>query len=177
MSRIGKKGIVIPERTEVSINSGVVSVKGTKGSLERSFRPDISIGIDGRQISLAVAKENKQTKALWGTYASHIKNMIKGVNDGFEKKLILEGVGYKSQVNSDKLILALGFSHPVEVEIPAGLNVKAEKNLLTISGIDKELVGSFSAKVRALKKPEPYKGKGFRYHDEIIRRKQGKKSV
>jgi large subunit ribosomal protein L6 len=177
MSRIGKKGILIPEKTEVRMEAGVISVKGPKGSQERSFRPDISITVDGKNISLVPAKENKQTKALWGTYASHIKNMIKGVNDGFEKKLILEGVGYKSQVAGNKLVLALGFSHPVEVIIPEGLNVKAEKNLLTIGGIDKELVGSFTAKVRALKKPEPYKGKGFRYFDEVIRRKQGKRSV
>lgn len=177
MSRIGKKGIEIPEKTEVSINSGLVSVKGPKGSLERSFLPNINITSDGKQVSLSVSKESKQTNALWGTYASHIKNMVRGVNDGFEKKLILEGVGYKSQVNGNKLVLALGFSHPVEVEIPSGLSVKAEKNLLTISGIDKELVGSFSAKIRALKKPEPYKGKGFRYDNEVIRRKQGKKSV
>lgn len=177
MSRIGKKGIVIPEKTEATFDFGVFSVKGSKGSLERSFRPDIHIAIDGKQISLSVPKENKQTKSLWGTYASHIKNMIEGVNNGFEKKLILEGVGYKSQVSGNKLVLALGFSHPVEVIIPEGLNVKAEKNLLTILGIDKELVGSFSAKIRDLKKPEPYKGKGFHYSDEIIRRKQGKKSV
>ncbi len=177
MSRIGKKGIIIPEKTEVLINSGVVSVKGPKGSLERNFRSDIFIAIDGKHISLSVPKENKQIRALWGTYASHIKNMIEGVNNGFEKKLILEGVGYKSQVSGNKLILALGFSHPVEVVIPEGLNVKSEKNILTISGIDKELVGGFSAKIRTLKKPEPYKGKGFRYFDEIIRRKQGKKSV
>lgn len=177
MSRIGKKGIEIPEKTEVLMNSGVISVKGPKGSLERSFRSDVSIVIDGKNISFSISKENNQTKALWGTYASHIKNMIKGVNEGFEKKLILEGVGYKSQVNGDKLVMSLGFSHPVEVVIPVGLNVKAEKNMLTISGIDKELVGGFSAKIRALKKPEPYKGKGFRYSDEIIRRKQGKKSV
>ena len=177
MSRIGKKGIQIPDKTEISINSGAVLVKGPKGSLERNFRPDISIVISDKSVSLTPAKENKQTKALWGTYASHIKNMIKGVNDGFEKKLILEGVGFKSQVNGPKLVLALGFSHPVEVVIPEGLNVKAEKNVLTMSGIDKELVGSFSAKVRDLKKPEPYKGKGFRYFDEVIRRKQGKRSV
>jgi large subunit ribosomal protein L6 len=177
MSRIGKKGITIPEKTEVKMDSGVISVKGPKGSLERTFRPDVSIKIDGSQISLSISKQNKQMNALWGTYASHIKNMVKGVNEGFEKKLILEGVGFKSQVTGNKLVLALGFSHPVEVEIPAGLNVKAEKNLLTIGGIDKEIVGSFAAKIRDLKKPEPYKGKGFRYGDEIIRRKQGKKSV
>jgi large subunit ribosomal protein L6 len=177
MSRIGKRGIVIPDKTEVSMNSGVISVKGPKGAMERSFRSDISITIDGKNISLVPAKENNQTKALWGTYASHIKNMVKGVNEGFEKKLILEGVGFKSQVNGNKLVLALGFSHPVEVEIPQGLNVRAEKNVLSFSGVDKELVGSFTAKIRALKKPEPYKGKGFRYFDEVIRRKQGKRSV
>lgn len=178
MSRIGKKGILVPEETKAAFNDGVFSVKGPKGSLERSFRPDVTIVVaDAKKISLSVSKKNNQAKALWGTYASHIKNMVKGVNDGFDKKLILEGVGFKSQVSGNKLVLTLGFSHPVEVEIPTGLNVKAEKNLLTISGIDKELVGSFSAKVRALKKPEPYKGKGFRYFDEVIRRKQGKKSV
>jgi large subunit ribosomal protein L6 len=177
MSRIGKKGIVIPDKTEVSMNSGVVSVKGPKGALERIFLPDILITIEGKNISFTVPKENKQTKALWGTYASHVKNMIKGVTEGFAKKLILDGVGYKFQVTGNKIVLALGFSHPVEVEIPQGLEVKAEKNVMTISGIDKELVGSFSAKIRALKKPEPYKGKGFHYDDEVIRRKQGKKTA
>ena len=177
MSRLGKKGIAIRDNTEVKMDAGTFYVKGPKGSLQRDFRPEIAITIEGKHISLAMVKKNKQAEALWGTYASHIKNMIDGVNDGFEKKLILEGVGFKSQVNGNKLILALGFSHPVEVEIPEDLTVKAEKNLLTISGIDKELIGSFSAKVRALKKPEPYKGKGFRYHDEVIRRKQGKKTV
>jgi len=168
MSRIGKKGILIGDKIEAQLNAGRLSIKGPKGTLERDFRSDISITIDGKNISLSPIKETNQTRALWGTYASHIKNMLKGVNEGFEKKLILEGVGYKSQVTGDKLVLALGFSHPVEVPIPAGLSVKAEKNALTIVGVDKELVGSFS---------EPYKGKGFRYHDEVVRRKQGKKSV
>jgi large subunit ribosomal protein L6 len=177
MSRIGKKGILVPGNVEVKLEGGHFNAKGPKGSLDRYFNAEVAIKIDGKDISLSIQKENKQTKALWGAYASHIKNMIKGVSEGFEKKLILEGVGYKSQVNGDKLNLALGFSHPVEVSIPAGLAVKAEKNLLTIAGIDKELVGSFSAKLRAMKKPEPYKGKGFRYHDEVIRRKQGKKSA
>jgi large subunit ribosomal protein L6 len=177
MSRIGKKEIVANEKTEISFNSGVFSVKGPKGSLERVFNSDITIVVNGKNISLSVPKMNKQTKALWGTYASHIKNMIQGVNDGFEKKLILEGVGFKSQVTGDKLVLALGFSHPVEVSIPKDLEVKAEKNLITVTGINKESVGSFTAKVRALKKPEPYKGKGFRYEGEVIRRKQGKKTA
>ena len=117
------------------------------------------------------------SRSLLGTYASHIKNMIVGVTTGYEKKLILEGVGFKSAVSGKSLDLALGFSHPVKVEIPEGLAVTADKNLITISGIDKEKVGQFSAYVRSLKKPEPYKGKGFRYDNEVIRRKQGKKSA
>jgi len=177
MSRIGKKGIQIPEKTEAVITAGLFKVKGPKGFLERNFLPEISITILDKEITLAIVKENGLTKALWGTYASHIKNMIQGVTEGFEKKLILEGVGFKSQVNGNKLVLALGFSHPVEIEIPTGLEVKSEKNNITIVGVDKELVGSFAAKVRDLKKPEPYKGKGFHYHDEVVRRKQGKKSV
>lgn len=181
MSRLGKKGIMMTNGVEANLSAGHLVVKGPKGSLERDFRLDISIAVEGQNISLVPSKQNLETKALWGTYASHIKNMVTGVTEGFEKKLVLEGVGYKSQVsqgtNGDKLVLALGFSHPVEVLIPAGLSVKAEKNLLTISGIDKELVGSFAAKLRALKKPEPYKGKGFHYSDEVVRRKQGKKSV
>ena len=177
MSRIGKKEILAGSNTEVSLVDRHFAVKGPKGTLERDFLGDVLVKLDDKSISLTLIKENKQTRALWGTYASHIKNMLKGVTLGFEKKLVLEGVGYKSQVNGDKLVLALGFSHPVEIVIPQGLKVMAEKNLLTISGVDKELVGSFSAKIRALKKPEPYKGKGFHYHDEVVRRKQGKKSV
>ena len=177
MSRIGKQEIQIPAGVKVTQSGNVITVVGPKGTLNKVFRDDITITISDKNITLNIKRNDKFSKSLWGTYASHIKNMVKGVNDGFEKKLILEGVGYKSQVSGNKLVLALGFSHPVEVEIPQGLTVKAEKNVLTISGIDKELVGSFSAKIRALKKPEPYKGKGFRYFDEVIRRKQGKKSV
>ncbi|MEK7062764.1 MAG: 50S ribosomal protein L6 [Patescibacteria group bacterium] len=177
MSRIGKKPIMIPEKTEVTAQSGIVAVKGPKGELQKNFRPDISIVVQGKEVILKPARHNKQTAALWGTYASHIKNMIQGVNTPYIKKLILEGVGYKSVVKSNNLELALGLSHSVNVTIPEGLTVTAEKNLITVTGINKELVGEWSAKVRALKKPEPYKGKGFRYEGEIIRRKQGKKSV
>ena len=177
MSRLGKKGITMEGATEAHFAAGKLSVKGPKGTLERVFQPEITISIEDKQISLVPVRETNETRALWGTYASHIKNMVKGVNTGFEKKLILEGVGYKSEVSGNKLILALGFSHKVEIIIPEGLTVKAEKNVLTFSGMDTELVGHFAAKIRALKKPEPYKGKGFRYHDEVIRRKQGKKSV
>lgn len=177
MSRIGKKGIDIPEKTEVTVVNNLVTVKGPKGNLERLFRPGIKITIDGSHISFVPEKNNKQNAALWGTIASHIGNMIQGVNNPFQKKLILEGVGFKSEVKAGKLVLALGFSHLVEVVIPEGLTVTAEKNIITVTGINKEDVGSFAAKVRSLKKPEPYKGKGFRYEGEVIRRKEGKKSA
>jgi large subunit ribosomal protein L6 len=183
MSRIGKKPITIPAQTEVSVANGVISVKGPKGVLTRNYRGDISVTVESEGVVVKPARQNKQTAALWGTYASHIKNMIAGVNKPYEKKLVLEGVGYKSEVKPASqgggatLGLALGFSHPVNVTIPEGLALTAEKNVITITGIDKELVGQFAASIRAMKKPEPYKGKGFRYSGEVIRRKQGKKST
>ncbi len=178
MSRVGKQTVIIPAGTEANLSGIVFSVKGPKGSLSRSFPGEVTLHIDGNAITFTPNKEGNRTiNALWGTYASHVKNMIIGVNEGYSKKLILEGVGFKSEVVGNLLNLALGFSHPVKITIPAGLTVTAEKNNITVSGIDKELVGSFTASVRANKKPEPYKGKGFRYGDEVIRRKQGKKAA
>lgn len=178
MSRIGKQTIIIPAKTEVTLSGTVLTVKGEKGTLVRDFPGKIDINISGNEITLKRQDENDNAmKALWGTYASHIKNMVTGVTEGFQKKLILEGVGFKSEVSGNMLNLALGFSHPVKIQIPEGLTVTAEKNNIVFSGIDKELVGQFSASVRANKKPEPYKGKGFRYEGEVIRRKQGKKAA
>jgi large subunit ribosomal protein L6 len=177
MSRIGKQTIMIPKGTEAILSGSTFSVKGPKGSLSRVFTGDVSINISGEEITFIPKNDTPATRALWGTYASHVKNMINGVNTGYTKKLVLEGVGFKSEVAGKNLKLALGFSHPVNVAIPEGLTLTAEKNLITISGIDKELVGQFSAKIRSLKKPEPYKGKGFHYDDEVVRRKQGKKAA
>jgi len=147
------------------------------GEISRVFRDsEITINI-ADTVTLVPKRNDVFSRALWGTYASHIKNMLAGVNKAYEKKLILEGVGFKSEVAGTSLNLALGFSHPVKMAIPEGLNVKAEKNVITISGIDKEKVGQFASQVRSMKKPEPYKGKGFRYEGEVIRRKQGKKSA
>ena len=177
MSRIGKQIINLPEKTEIVISSGLVTIKGPLGELSRIVDPVIEIKVDGRNVTVHPKKETLESRALWGTYASHIKNMIEGVNKAFEKKLILEGIGYKSEVKGDSIALALGFSHPVNVSIPKGLKVTAEKNNISISGPSKEAVGEFAAKLRALKKPEPYKGKGMRYDTEVIKRKQGKKSA
>jgi large subunit ribosomal protein L6 len=177
MSRIGKKIIAIPEKVEVTQSAGVVTVKGPLGTLSKNFKSDIGININGKEVTLLPKVITLETNALWGTYASHIMNMIQGVQAAYVKKLILEGIGYKSEVKGANLVLALGFSHPVNVSIPATLKVTAEKNLITILGINKEEVGEFAAKVRSLKKPEPYKGKGMRYEGEVIKRKQGKKTA
>ncbi len=177
MSRIAKKPISIPEKTEATFSSGVLTIKGTLGEIKKTFRPEITIAVANNEITLTPIRQSLDVLALWGTYASHIKNMLEGVNKAFEKKLIVEGIGFKSDVKGKELHMALGFSHPVHVVIPDGLKVTAEKNVITVSGIDIELVGQFVAKVRSFKKPEPYKGKGIRYSDEVIRRKQGKKSV
>jgi large subunit ribosomal protein L6 len=177
MSRIGKKVIDLPANTEIKLSGNSFVVKGPLGELTRELHPVIEIKVEGNTASVAPKKMTLESKALWGTYASHLINMVSGVNKPFEKKLILEGIGYKSEVKGDKIVFALGFSHSVEIEIPKTLKVTAEKNLITISGSDKEEVGQFTAKLRALKKPEPYKGKGMRYEKEVIRRKQGKKTA
>ncbi|OGI76577.1 50S ribosomal protein L6 [Candidatus Nomurabacteria bacterium RIFCSPHIGHO2_02_FULL_33_12] len=178
MSRIGKQIVIIPAGVTATIDKSFFTVTGPKGNLERDFKTDlIGIVINGNEITFTLNKITIESRALWGTVASHVKNMVVGVTDGFTKKLILEGVGFKSEIKNGKLELALGFSHPVSMPIPDGLTATAEKNVITVSGFDKELVGSFTAKVRGMKKPEPYKGKGFRYDNEIIRRKQGKKSA
>jgi large subunit ribosomal protein L6 len=177
MSRIGKQEILIPAGVKVIKNGDTVTVTGPKGTISKIFRDDITITLTDKTINLNIKRNDKFSQSLWGTYASHIKNMIKGVETPYQKKLILEGVGFKSEVKGKELHFALGFSHPVIVPIPEGITATAEKNNITITGIDKELVGSFTAGIRALKKPEPYKGKGMRYEGEVIRRKQGKKTV
>jgi len=177
MSRIGKQNIIIPEKTTLSLKDGLLSVKGPKGEINRYFKNSVDINIADKAVTLSPARNDLATKALWGTYASHISNMIEGVNKPFSKKLIIEGIGFKAEVKVKDLHLALGFSHPIILAIPEGLTVVHEKGTLTITGIDKDLIGQFSAEIRALKKPEPYKGKGIRYDNEVIRRKQGKKSV
>jgi large subunit ribosomal protein L6 len=181
MSRVGKQQLVIPTGTTVDYTDSVFSVKGPLGNLSKIFTDHIAVSIENDIVSFSPRKDDPISRALWGTYASHVKNMLAGVNAPYVRKLILEGVGFKSEVkaggSNSELHLALGFSHPVVVSIPDGLTVTAEKNNVTVTGINKELVGQFTAKVRALKKPEPYKGKGFRYHDEVIRRKAGKKTA
>jgi large subunit ribosomal protein L6 len=177
MSRLAKKPLILPEKTTVTVEKGHVTVKGPLGELSRTFPTIISVTVTPEGVLFAPAAATREAKAMLGTVASHVRNMVAGVNQLYEKKLILEGVGYKADAKGTDLHLALGFSHPIVLSIPEGLNVKTEKGLVTMTGINKEVVGAFAAKVRSLKEPEPYKGKGFHYSDEIVRRKQGKKSA
>ncbi|MEK7066406.1 MAG: 50S ribosomal protein L6 [Patescibacteria group bacterium] len=181
MSRIGKKTIQIPENVKVEITSNadgnLLKVTGPLGETSRVFRRDILMVQDAEGIKLTPAHNSLELKALWGTYGSHITNMIKGVTVGFKKVLQIEGIGYKVALAGNKMTWSLGFSHTIDKEIPKGLKVTSEKNIVTISGVDKEAVGQFAAQTVAMKKPEPYKGKGIRYEGQIVRSKEGKKSV
>ena len=178
MSRIGKKPVELPEKTEVNVSDNVINVKGPLGELSLSYKPVIDIKVEDGQIIVTPKNEKLETKALWGTYSSIIGNMVQGVNKEYEIKLKIEGVGYRAEMKgSDALVLSIGFSHPVEMKLPEGVKCSVEKDTIIVSGIDKEEVGQFAAKVRAKKKPEPYKGKGIRYENEVIRRKEGKKAL
>lgn len=179
MSRIGKKPIVILEGVTVSVESPrTVVVKGPKGTLTFCHEREVEVVADQekKEVSVAVVHSSKRSAALWGTTARVVENMILGVKNGFEKKLELNGVGYRMALKGTNIEMALGFSHPVIVDIPKDIEVKIENNAMTIGGIDKRAVGQFAADIRALKPVEPYKGKGFRYAGEIVRRKEGKKA-
>lgn len=177
MSRIGKKPIEIPKGVEVKIEDNVVIVKGPKGELQKKIRPEIKVEIKENEILVSPEKETKKTNAFWGLTRTLIFNMIKGVTEGYEKKLEIQGVGYKANLEGEDLVLQVGFSHPVKMDKVEGIKFEVEKNIITISGIDKELVGQIAAKIRKVRKPEPYKGKGIRYLGEEVRRKPGKKVV
>lgn len=175
MSRIGKQIIIIPTGVTVKNENGNLHVKGPKGELSRIIHPNVILTITNSDIVVTVQDpENVFDKGLWGLSRVLVSNMVKGVVDGFEKKLEISGIGYKAAVQGEKLVLNLGFSHPVEVEFPKNIKATVEKNIITVNGIDKEEVGQFTARVRELKKPEPYKGKGIKYVGEVVRRKAGK---
>ncbi len=179
MSRIGKKEIKIPSGVEVKFQDSVLSVKGPKGELRMKVHELVDIKIDGDTAKVEPKDDSKFANALWGTFASHLQNMITGVTEGYSKKLLVEGVGYRVEQKGNKIELKIGFSHPVEVEVPEDLSaeVDSKENSITISGIDKQKVGQFAADIRKIKKPEPYKGKGIRFEGEHILRKEGKRAT
>jgi large subunit ribosomal protein L6 len=176
MSRLAKKPITVG-KADVSVASGVLTVKGPKGTLTKRVHPSIDISVDASGVSIKPKDSSRLAKALIGTFASHVKNMVQGVETPYTKKLILDGVGYKMEIRGKDIILAVGFSHPVTLPIPEDITAAVEKNTLKLESLNKESLGQFAANVRRIKPPEPYLGKGFHYEGEVIRRKQGKKAV
>ena len=178
MSRIGKKPIEIPDGVEIKIENRLVKIKGPKGEMSKEIPLDIGIEIKDKEILLNPKRKTKKSGALWGLTRSLLYNDVKGVTEGFEKELELIGIGYRASVEKEKLlVLEVGFSHKVEIEVPEGIDVSVKKNIIAISGIDKQKVGEIAAKIRKVRPPEPYKGKGIRYVGEKVRRKEGKKAA
>lgn len=175
MSRIGKKPVIIPSGVKVEKKDLSLTVIGPKGTLNLAIHPSVSVSVNDKEVLIGVQKkDHKRERALWGLFRSLIQNMVDGVTKGYEKKLEVVGVGFKVAATPGKLTMSLGFSHPVVVEVPKDLTVAVDKNTISIFGADKQKVGQFAAEVRELKKPEPYKGKGIRYSNELVRRKAGK---
>lgn len=175
MSRIGKQIITIPSGVEVRVEGGKVMVKGPKGTLERMLHPLVMVVIDGTTVRVDISdKEDGMQRALWGTFAAHLKNMVEGVTKGFEKKLEVNGVGYRVAMQGKDIKLEVGFSHPVVYAMPPEVVASIEKNVITLTSSDVEKLGKTASEIRAIKKPEPYKGKGIKYLDEVVRRKAGK---
>ena len=177
MSRIGKQIIEIPSTVKVSFDAGVLNVTGPKGEVSRDVKPIIDVVLTDTTISFTPKATTRFAQAIWGTYAAHAKNMVKGVVDGHVSELVIEGVGYRAEVKGDILSLLLGYSHPIEMKIEDGLTVTVADANVTISGVDIDKVTSFAARIRENRKPEPYKGKGIRYKDEVVQRKQGKRAA
>lgn len=175
MSRIGKKPVMIPEGVTVTIDGSSVVVKGPKGELTNTFHSDMKISLEDNSVVVERPSDSKLHKTFHGTTRALINNMVVGVSEGFKKDLVIKGVGYRAQLQGNTLVLSAGYSHPVELEIPEGITVEVPKPVnVSVMGINKEVVGEFAANIRAVRKPEPYLGKGIRYSDEQIRRKEGK---
>jgi len=174
MSRIGKQPIPIEKGVEVKVNGDMVTVKGPKGVLERRIHNKIGVEVNGGDVLITARDNLRETRALHGLFGALVSNMVTGVTKGFEKGLEIVGVGYRAELKGRTAIFNLGYSNPINFELPDGIDANVEKNKIVLTGIDKELVGRTAAKIRSLRKPEPYKGKGVKYVDEMIRRKAGK---
>ena len=174
MSRIGKKPVTVPKGVTVTLKGQEIAVKGPKGELKRAVPPLVKVNVAAAEITVERSSEDGPARAQHGLMRALLQNMVTGVTEGFERKLEINGVGYKAEVAGEKMTLSLGYSHPIVFPLPKGVSAKVDKNILALSGIDKELVGETAAKVRSFRPPEPYKGKGVKYADEVIRRKVGK---
>ncbi len=174
MSRIGKKPVQIPKGVEVSMEGDLLTVRGPKGELRRRIHPDVSLDIDNEKIVVSVSDTSKKARSLHGLTRILVDNMVTGVTKGFERVLEIVGVGYRAELQGRTAVFNLGYSHPINFDLPEGIDARIEKTKVIVSGIDKELVGMTAAKIRNFRKPEPYKGKGIKYEEERIRRKAGK---
>lgn len=176
MSRIGNKVVILPAGTTITVSeNNFVTVKGPKGELSYQFNNELSINVEESKVVITRPNDTKEVKAIHGTTRALLNNMVVGVSEGFKKQLDIIGVGYRAQLQGNKIVLSAGYSHNVELEIPNGLTVELPKNtIIIVSGTDKQLVGQFAANIRAVRKPEPYLGKGIRYSTEHVRRKEGK---
>jgi large subunit ribosomal protein L6 len=175
MSRIGKKPIILPDQVTVVTSGRQVTVTGPKGSLVLELHPHVKLEKKDNEVLVQVTDpDDHKDRALWGLFRNLVRNNVVGVTSGFSRQLEVIGIGFKAEVKKDTLVLNVGYSHPVNYKIPAGIEIKVEKNVVTVSGADKQLVGQTAAEIRFVKKPEPYKGKGIKYTDEVIRKKAGK---
>ena len=177
MSKIGKQPVTVPQGVEIAVANGTLTIKGPKGQLQKPFPNTLNLTVSQNEAVVEPQANDQLTRALYGTYRSHINNMVAGVTTGFTRKLLIVGIGYRANVQGDTLVLELGYSNPINMKIPDGITVETTKEDITFSGIDKESIGLFASKVRAHRKPEPYKGKGLRYDDEHVLRKAGKKTA
>jgi len=178
MSRIGNRKLVVPEGVQITVEENQVTVKGPKGELSLEINENITVQVEDNTVVVTRANDEKATRAMHGTTNANIHNMIEGVTNGFKKDLEIIGVGYRFSMKGNSLVINAGYSHPVELAIPAGLSVDVTSNTeITVKGISKEKVGEFAANIRKVRKPEPYKGKGIRYKDEYVQRKEGKKAA
>jgi len=177
MSRVGKKPIIFPSGVEIKIEGTKITVKGPKGELEREIRPEIIVKNENNTLFFNVEKETKTSRALWGLTRALVNNMVKGVTEGYVTKLQIEGIGYKALLEGEDLLLQVGFSHPIKIKAEKEVSFSVEKNIISVTGIDKGLVTQMAAKIKKIKPPDPYKGKGIRYEGEIIKKKATKKVV
>lgn len=177
MSRIGKKPIIVPDGVEVKLDGRIFSAKGPKGQLSRELPLGVRAEINGKEINVLIDSQDKELRSLWGTMRMHLSNMVEGVSKGFSKQLQIEGIGYRASVEGETLVLQVGYSHPVKINAEKDVKFTVEKNIVTVSGIDKDKITKIAAQTKRVRPPEPYKGKGIRYVGEKIRRKVGKKTT
>ncbi len=174
MSRVGRKPIAIPDKTKVSLNDRILTIQGEKGTLTQAIHPDVQVNMEDNVLTVSIGRQDKKTRALWGMTRAIVANMVTGVSKGFERVLEINGIGYRAESKGNSIVFHLGYSHPIDYPLPDGVEAKIDRNIIRLSGINKELLGFTASTIRRLRPPEPYKGKGVKYAEEKITRKAGK---